>query len=428
MKLYNKILAKFDVSITRRSYINKLEQSKVVLSKKNNQLEQIIAGLNQKNRQLEQSIVVSSQQNNKLEQSKVILSQKNNQLEQNIVVLNQKNIQLEQSIVSFNQKNTQLEQMIGGLNQKNNQLEQNINKLEKKNSHADRMGRLCSLLDVYAKWINFDDDMLSRIEIDVLETKYDIDSIILNHVCKHNILPLKDAEIEFIELNALKVLIHEIMFNEDYFFTTDSEEPFIIDGGSNFGLAVYYFKHLYPKSKIMAFEPDKRSRQVLERNVERNKWADDVRIMPYALDTQVSEKIFYIDNADTMAGSLTTRRSAQGKTLATDTVQTRRLSEFLQEVPVVDYLKLDIEGLESEVLDECADLLKKVKYIFCEYHRGNGLSDCRIENIFKVLRENCFDVQISKSFSATQQSFYKPMLHVDKPYSACLWAKNKTTS
>ncbi len=47
-------------------------------------------------------------------------------------------------------------------------------------------------------------------------------------------------------------------------------------------------------------------------------------------------------------------------------VQTTRLRNYLDRP--VDLLKIDIEGAETEVLMDCADLLDKIDNIFVEYH------------------------------------------------------------
>lgn len=47
-------------------------------------------------------------------------------------------------------------------------------------------------------------------------------------------------------------------------------------------------------------------------------------------------------------------------------VKTVRLKQYLQEE--IDFLKIDIEGAETEVLRDCAEDLINVKALFVEYH------------------------------------------------------------
>jgi GT2 family glycosyltransferase len=48
----------------------------------------------------------------------------------------------------------------------------------------------------------------------------------------------------------------EIFEQEIYKFISPTDEPLIIDAGANIGLSTIYFKKLYPKARILAFEPD----------------------------------------------------------------------------------------------------------------------------------------------------------------------------
>ena len=48
----------------------------------------------------------------------------------------------------------------------------------------------------------------------------------------------------------------ELFCKEMYQFNSLSDEPVILDCGSNIGLSVLYFKTIYPKAKVWAFEPD----------------------------------------------------------------------------------------------------------------------------------------------------------------------------
>ena len=64
----------------------------------------------------------------------------------------------------------------------------------------------------------------------------------------------------------------ELFLNESYKFIPRSEknDPIIIDCGANIGVSVVYFKKLFPKSKIIAFEPDPFLFKYLKKNIEKN--------------------------------------------------------------------------------------------------------------------------------------------------------------
>jgi len=46
----------------------------------------------------------------------------------------------------------------------------------------------------------------------------------------------------------------EIFLTEDYYFSSEKENPLVIDCGTNIGINILYVKWLYPKAEIIAFE------------------------------------------------------------------------------------------------------------------------------------------------------------------------------
>ena len=45
-----------------------------------------------------------------------------------------------------------------------------------------------------------------------------------------------------------------------------------------------------------------------------------------------------------------------------------RLKDILKDQESVEFLKIDIEGEETQVLEDCAKELEKVKHIFIDFH------------------------------------------------------------
>src|SRR5262249_62206976 len=61
---------------------------------------------------------------------------------------------------------------------------------------------------------------------------------------------------EVVDAESFLSIYDQIFVREIYRFESSDDAPFIIDGGANIGASVLYFKKLYPKSRIIAFEPD----------------------------------------------------------------------------------------------------------------------------------------------------------------------------
>ena len=152
----------------------------------------------------------------------------------------------------------------------------------------------------------------------------------------------------------------EIFKDEIYKFKTDSAAPFIIDCGANIGLSVIYFKHLYPNARIVAFEPDEEIFEVLKLNVDTYEFKD-VSLHSAAVWNSEGELSFQPDGS--VGGRLWEGEGAKR-------VKTVRLKDFLNQK--VDFLKIDIEGAELEVLRDCEEALANVDYLICRASRNAG--------------------------------------------------------
>ena len=165
--------------------------------------------------------------------------------------------------------------------------------------------------------------------------------------------------IEFVDACTYLLMYNELFERQLYRFETASTHPLIIDGGANIGVSSIYFKCLYPESKVIAFEADPVIFEVLRRNCSAF-GLTEVELVRKALWS--GETVVSFQPEGSLAGRICEgERTAVGKT-----VETCRLRDYLQR-PVA-LLKLDIEGAETEVLRDCADLLTNVEQIFVEHH------------------------------------------------------------
>jgi FkbM family methyltransferase len=161
----------------------------------------------------------------------------------------------------------------------------------------------------------------------------------------------------------------ELFRTEIYKFRAKSQSPFVVDCGANIGLSVIYFKRLYPKANIVAFEPDPYLFGLLEGNV-RALDLDDVTLVPKGVWSTDGELHFVADPTFGLGGRVA---ESQGDPMVAR-VPVTRLRQYLDRN--VDFLKLDIEGAECEVIKDCADLLGNVENIFVEYHSFAGSKQC----------------------------------------------------
>lgn len=154
----------------------------------------------------------------------------------------------------------------------------------------------------------------------------------------------------------------EIFGRECYCFQAQGDAPYIIDCGSNIGLSLLYFKKRYPKAEILAFEADPDIFRILAKNIDN-----------YGLDriTPRNKAVWHANTTISFQaeGGFSGRAAAEhGPGLIS--LDAIRLRDYLDRP--VDLLKIDIEGAEFEVLDDCRDRLGQVKNLFVEYHSLAG--------------------------------------------------------
>jgi FkbM family methyltransferase len=199
-------------------------------------------------------------------------------------------------------------------------------------------------------------------------------------------------QIHFFDYHIFATLFEELYVAEVYYFSASSPEPLIVDCGSNIGLSVLYFKRLYPKSRVIAFEPDTATFKMLELNVKSNNLAD-VTLVNKALSDSVGSVPFYIspERPGLLVQSLRKENLSSSQVTS---VETETLSTYLTEP--VDFLKMDIEGAEDQVLKDLKETgkLALVREIVLEYHHHLTPREDKLGVFLKTLEQTNFGYQL----------------------------------
>lgn len=257
----------------------------------------------------------------------------------------------------------------------------------------------------------------------VLKEEASVADVLLDMVCEENLCHLDGADMEFIDRKQLWMMLNEILFAEEYFTVFDNEHPLILDCGVNIGLAIYYAKRRYPDARIIGFEPWSKAWECAMRNVERNHWTD-VTLHHMALGGKEDTLQLTITEENSLGSTVTNRMD--------ELIGEKNMHAHKEQVPVgilspylsqrVDFLKMDIEGMEGQVLRECSSKLTNVKWLFIEHHFAKQLSDNNLSDILSLLQALGFQFEISKSQAYDTKN--RPFLHLGKMVSAEIWAKN----
>lgn len=207
-----------------------------------------------------------------------------------------------------------------------------------------------------------------------------------------NPIEMFGCKINFLGSLPFRDLVKEIFLEPSYFFRADTESPLIFDCGSNIGMSVLFFKKLYPKARIVAFEPDPFTFEALSNNVAQNHLAN-VQLHQGALGELEGQVEFFRDASAESSSLLmsTIRERHNGPSIK---VPALRLSSFIS--AEIDLLKIDIEGAEGIVLRELADAdkLRWARRIHLEYHHHIDKSVDNLSSLLRLMEEHHFGYQI----------------------------------
>ena len=171
-----------------------------------------------------------------------------------------------------------------------------------------------------------------------------------------------DYDIEYADLLSFCPQFEEIFVHRGLDVRAASPAPRILDCGSNIGAASLFFKRAYPGARITAYEADPALCAMTRRNLDRN-GAGDVEVVQAALWTSNGSVTFRAEGADSgMIDGLAGAIDARGVT-----VPALRLRDVLER-DRVDFMKLDIEGAECAVLEDCEPVLDRVNAMIMDLH------------------------------------------------------------
>ena len=181
----------------------------------------------------------------------------------------------------------------------------------------------------------------------------------------------------------------EIFDNEIYNFKPDDDQPYILDCGANIGLSVIYFKQKFPTSAVIAFEPDPDIYKVLKKNINEYHL---VNVNPIEAAVWSSNGKIDFQKEGGFSGSVVNHWDT-GNLISVRTIDLR---EFIDRK--IDFLKIDIEGAEFEVVKGIQDKLSFVRNIFIEYHSNVNESQT-LHDLLAILQRNGFRYHIKEAFS-----------------------------
>lgn len=155
------------------------------------------------------------------------------------------------------------------------------------------------------------------------------------------------------------------------------KDQVIMDIGGNVGLFTHY-AYDYAK-KIYIVEPSAQHFEVINKMLIFNKMTDKVTSIKRAISHEDGEAKFYHSDNTTM---FSLKEAVNSKPEEVETVIKSRLDSLFKEFSIehVDFMKLDIEGSECEVIggEGFANVADKIDSMVIEWHTWSGRNPSQI--------------------------------------------------
>lgn len=202
------------------------------------------------------------------------------------------------------------------------------------------------------------------------------------------LMPYAGYEFRYRNEEEFRRICQDVFDQHEYAFRTRSRSPLIIDAGAHVGAATHYFKRRYPQARVRAFEANPVTYALLEENIRHNRLTG-VQATHAALAPEAGTISFFTSANDDEPGawgdSALRQPWHEGEDLAVVEVPAVTLSSLLTER--VALLKLDIEGMETAVLEEAIPRLPLVEQVILEFHGSEATPENTISRVVNALRE-----------------------------------------
>lgn len=137
----------------------------------------------------------------------------------------------------------------------------------------------------------------------------------------------------------------------------------VVDVGAHIGtMTIIAASLLAPGGRVLAFEPSPKFFAILQKNIALNTLSENVQLYQLAVGASVKET--FINEA--VADDTTNHIDTVGTPVSQTTLDTHT-----KNYPVIDFLKIDVEGYELEVLKGARETLAKTQTIYIEFYTKN---------------------------------------------------------
>lgn len=186
----------------------------------------------------------------------------------------------------------------------------------------------------------------------------------------------------------------------------------IIDIGANIGVYSFWFdKCISDEGRIFAFEPDKNNLIKFRYNMELNKETTAISIYDLAVSNKEGVIDFFSGLDEQSSISFQTNKAG----METCQVKTTTLDGFCKQenIEVVNFLKIDVEGAEYLVLEGAKELLtnKSIKVIQLELNNHINNYNLKVADVVKMMNEFNYSLyRLGEKLSPIKLNNYESLL------------------
>lgn len=254
-------------------------------------------------------------------------------------------------------------------------------------------------IDSFAKLYDvFHEDVCSREYAELWRTYKDFPRY------KEIEIQLRDGLVRIPDAESFLCAYQSILVERLYAFNPRfKDDVTILDFGTNVGLSLYFFATNYPNAKIAGFEADPHIYEICRHNLLALNCASYVNLHNAAVWTYDGEISFCAEGAD--AGHIVDNdadKETNKKVECCDALS------IIWQYSHIDFLKIDIEGAETEVLQRIAQELNKVDNIFVEYHSCANKPQT-LDQVVHILTQAGFRIYFGSEGLKQKNPFLKPV-------------------
>jgi FkbM family methyltransferase len=159
-------------------------------------------------------------------------------------------------------------------------------------------------------------------------------------------------------------------------------------GGYEGVITLFFARRVGPRGRVITFEPNPRNVRRIEENVRLNGF-EHVSVRPMALGASPGRATLVFPTDETARGSLESHISAdirREKNVLTIDVDVDTLDrEIARGLPIPDFVKLDVEGVERDVLEGMRTLIATRRpRLYIEIHGADATR--KLDNVTSVAR------------------------------------------